>query len=297
MPTCSAYNCSYKHTNRKNSGKTVHLFPFSRPEILKRWILNVRRKDWYPSRRSVLCSDHFEPDAFDRSGLIVRMKPDAVPTIFAFPPHLVKECKKRKSQESKKKKLQECKERKPQECEKLISPPKHDLQILSPPIFSHQQQDLNDHLYSASPLELERKLENVIRRRKLKAEQQRIRRLRKREEQILKDGAASISKDCAASISKDSAASISKDRAASISKDRAASISKDGAAAISKDRAASISKDGAAAISKDRAASISKDHAASISKDGAASISKDRAASISKESFPGVPYELLIRRT
>uniref|UniRef100_A0A8C4R2W2 THAP-type domain-containing protein n=1 Tax=Eptatretus burgeri TaxID=7764 RepID=A0A8C4R2W2_EPTBU len=80
MPSCAAINCSNQQT--KGSGKTFHLFPRRSPNLLRQWILKVRRKKWVPSSRSVLCSDHFEESCFDRTGAVVRLKMDAVPTLF-----------------------------------------------------------------------------------------------------------------------------------------------------------------------------------------------------------------------
>uniref|UniRef100_UPI00358FFAC5 uncharacterized protein n=1 Tax=Myxine glutinosa TaxID=7769 RepID=UPI00358FFAC5 len=80
MPSCAAINCSNQQT--KGSGKTFHLFPRRSPNLLRQWILKVRREKWVPSSRSVLCSDHFEESCFDRTGAVVRLKMDAVPTLF-----------------------------------------------------------------------------------------------------------------------------------------------------------------------------------------------------------------------
>ncbi|XP_063228502.1 THAP domain-containing protein 2-like isoform X3 [Bacillus rossius redtenbacheri] len=55
-----------------------------------RWIKAVRRKDWTPSSFSLLCSQHFSDDCFDKTSLcVVRLKDHAVPSIFpAYPAHL-----------------------------------------------------------------------------------------------------------------------------------------------------------------------------------------------------------------
>lgn len=42
-------------------------------------------KDWTPSRFSMLCSNHFEEQYIDRTGKSVKLKADAVPTIFSAP--------------------------------------------------------------------------------------------------------------------------------------------------------------------------------------------------------------------
>jgi len=64
--------------------------PHSKPELLKRWVVNIRRQDFTPSRKSVICSDHFEDHWFDRTGQTVRLRDGAVPTIFSLPAHLIK---------------------------------------------------------------------------------------------------------------------------------------------------------------------------------------------------------------
>lgn len=67
-------------------------FPFKRPEILKLWIAAVRRENWYPSKTSKLCGKHFvESDYLIKPGCTAKLlKPDAVPSVFLFPKHLMK---------------------------------------------------------------------------------------------------------------------------------------------------------------------------------------------------------------
>lgn len=73
-------------------------FSFSRPEILQLWVKAIRRENWYPSKGSRICSQHFrESDYLFKPGSSRRLlKPDSVPSIFAFPKHLQKKFKKRK---------------------------------------------------------------------------------------------------------------------------------------------------------------------------------------------------------
>ena len=53
--SCSAYNCE----NRQGpNGLSFHRFPKD-PELRKRWISAVNRKDWQPSKYSRICSAHF----------------------------------------------------------------------------------------------------------------------------------------------------------------------------------------------------------------------------------------------
>ena len=64
-------------------------FPSDEPRR-KEWIKNVRRKDWMPSEKSLLCSDHFIRDFFTQSDSSKRqLKKEAIPTIFpSYPSYL-----------------------------------------------------------------------------------------------------------------------------------------------------------------------------------------------------------------
>uniref|UniRef100_A0A8C5EES3 THAP-type domain-containing protein n=1 Tax=Gouania willdenowi TaxID=441366 RepID=A0A8C5EES3_GOUWI len=57
-------------------------FPLYNPRKLKKWLNNMRWKDWTPSRFSVLCINHFEEQHIDRTGKNVTLREDAVPTVF-----------------------------------------------------------------------------------------------------------------------------------------------------------------------------------------------------------------------
>ncbi|XP_046383553.1 uncharacterized protein LOC124154086 isoform X2 [Ischnura elegans] len=53
------------------------------------WAKAVRRKNWSPSNWSVLCSEHFCADDFDRTSLsVVRLRDGVVPSVFAFPAYI-----------------------------------------------------------------------------------------------------------------------------------------------------------------------------------------------------------------
>jgi hypothetical protein len=65
-------------------------FP-TNPEKKAKWIKNISREGWMPSSYSRICSDHFHERFIDRTGQIVKLKDDAVPTRFKkFPKHLKK---------------------------------------------------------------------------------------------------------------------------------------------------------------------------------------------------------------
>ncbi|CAG9813010.1 unnamed protein product [Phaedon cochleariae] len=84
---CVAFGCKNEQDIRKLS---FHGFPFKRPGILELWIEAVHRENWTPSKTSKLCGEHFLPtDYIDKPGRTARLlKPDAVPSIFAFTRHL-----------------------------------------------------------------------------------------------------------------------------------------------------------------------------------------------------------------
>ena len=65
-------------------------FP-ANPALAEIWKNNLKRDQWTPSKSSKLCSDHFKEDDIIRSGKIVRLKPNAVPTRFkCFPDYMKK---------------------------------------------------------------------------------------------------------------------------------------------------------------------------------------------------------------
>nr|XP_019602313.1 PREDICTED: THAP domain-containing protein 3 [Rhinolophus sinicus] len=59
-------------------------FPFSRPELLKAWVLNIGRGNFQPKQHTVICSEHFRPECFSAFGNRKNLKHNAVPTVFAF---------------------------------------------------------------------------------------------------------------------------------------------------------------------------------------------------------------------
>lgn len=87
---CPVKSCS---SATGDNGCKFHRFP-SDPALRETWVAFVRRGrggDWTPTKRSLLCSRHFTPDAYTCSiqlmadfGLStknVRLKSDAVPTL------------------------------------------------------------------------------------------------------------------------------------------------------------------------------------------------------------------------
>ncbi|XP_032393873.1 uncharacterized protein zgc:153292 [Etheostoma spectabile] len=79
------YKCAYNCENSSESDVKYFKFPLYNPRKLKKWLINMKWKDWTPSRFSALCINHFEEQYIDRTGKCVKLREDAVPTIFASP--------------------------------------------------------------------------------------------------------------------------------------------------------------------------------------------------------------------
>uniref|UniRef100_A0A8K9X932 THAP-type domain-containing protein n=1 Tax=Oncorhynchus mykiss TaxID=8022 RepID=A0A8K9X932_ONCMY len=62
-------------------------FPLSDAKRLKKWIHQTRLKAWKPTKSSRLCSEHFEEKYLitPSTGRGIRLRNDAIPTIFSFP--------------------------------------------------------------------------------------------------------------------------------------------------------------------------------------------------------------------
>ncbi|CAH7446921.1 THAP domain-containing protein 3 [Phodopus roborovskii] len=84
MPkSCAARQCCNRYSSRRKQ-LTFHRFPFSRPELLKEWVLNMGRANFKPKQHTVICSEHFRPECFSAFGNRKNLKLNAVPTVFAF---------------------------------------------------------------------------------------------------------------------------------------------------------------------------------------------------------------------
>ena len=101
MVYCAVVGCS----NGSKSGKSFYSFPSKEKERARhyQWLSRVRckRRNWKPTKFSKICSDHFagnsflvDPATFASVGFNpgqMRLKKDAVPTIFQMNQRPVKE--------------------------------------------------------------------------------------------------------------------------------------------------------------------------------------------------------------
>ncbi|XP_035985386.1 THAP domain-containing protein 5 [Fundulus heteroclitus] len=71
-------------TPSKQDNKRISFYPFplqDKPR-LQRWVKNMRRGVWTPSRHQYLCSEHFTEDCFDIRWGIRYLKNTAIPSLF-----------------------------------------------------------------------------------------------------------------------------------------------------------------------------------------------------------------------
>ncbi|KAM6895768.1 THAP domain-containing protein 5-like [Xenentodon cancila] len=85
---CAVKGCR----NRGGAGsrqnyKRVSFYPFPIPDKgrLQKWVDNIQREEWTPSRHQCVCSEHFTDDCFDIRWGIRYLKNTAIPTIFPAP--------------------------------------------------------------------------------------------------------------------------------------------------------------------------------------------------------------------
>ncbi|KAF3839614.1 hypothetical protein F7725_018331, partial [Dissostichus mawsoni] len=117
----------------------------------KKWEVALRREGFTASESSVICSEHFKQDEFDRTGQIVRLRDGVIPSIFSFPVHLQRPEKGRTTSTSRKAE------------ESLSVAPQDDPEAST----SHSQPQPNDdHSYvlPASPTALKARLNEALAR-------------------------------------------------------------------------------------------------------------------------------------
>ncbi|KAJ8262274.1 hypothetical protein GJAV_G00164560 [Gymnothorax javanicus] len=83
---CAVKLCKNRGGVPSKDNKKISFYPFPlRDEArLQKWVHNMKRQEWTPSRHQYLCSDHFTDDSFDLRWGIRYLKHTAVPTIFPF---------------------------------------------------------------------------------------------------------------------------------------------------------------------------------------------------------------------
>ncbi|NWU57584.1 THAP5 protein, partial [Dromas ardeola] len=84
---CAASCCKNRggQSARDQRKLSFYPFPLHDKERLEKWLRNMKRDAWTPSKHQLLCSDHFTPDSLDVRWGIRYLKHNAVPTIFSSP--------------------------------------------------------------------------------------------------------------------------------------------------------------------------------------------------------------------
>ncbi|NWW68800.1 THAP5 protein, partial [Ifrita kowaldi] len=84
---CAAPHCKNRggQSARDQRKLSFYPFPLHDKERLEKWLRNMKRDSWTPSKHQLLCSDHFTPDSLDVRWGIRYLKHTAVPTIFSSP--------------------------------------------------------------------------------------------------------------------------------------------------------------------------------------------------------------------
>ena len=95
MVYCAAFNCKNGSSKNHETQQKVSFFSFPENKRMRDiWIEKIRRKNWKPTKSSKLCSQHFESSCFVQNFEAMqsvgwtagrlRLKKDAVPTIFEY---------------------------------------------------------------------------------------------------------------------------------------------------------------------------------------------------------------------
>ncbi|KAK4830670.1 hypothetical protein QYF61_012770 [Mycteria americana] len=84
---CAASCCKNRggQSARDQRKLSFYPFPLHDKERLEKWLRNMKRDAWTPSKHQLLCSDHFTPDSLDVRWGIRYLKHTAIPTIFSSP--------------------------------------------------------------------------------------------------------------------------------------------------------------------------------------------------------------------
>ena len=98
VKSCAAWGCTNREINARSSPTsaerskdvTFHMFPLKDQQLLKKWVVAVKRENFTPTTNHRLCSNHFSPLDYDDTGFRRKLKRGVVPSIFNFPAHLQK---------------------------------------------------------------------------------------------------------------------------------------------------------------------------------------------------------------
>ncbi|NXW49305.1 THAP5 protein, partial [Nyctiprogne leucopyga] len=106
---CAASCCKNRggQSARDQRKLSFYPFPLHDKERLEKWLRNMKRDAWTPSKHQLLCSDHFTPDSLDVRWGIRYLKHTAVPTIFSSPDDEEKDSSQNTPQDVKREDLQE----------------------------------------------------------------------------------------------------------------------------------------------------------------------------------------------
>ncbi|NXE23909.1 THAP5 protein, partial [Ardeotis kori] len=106
---CAASCCKNRggQSARDQRKLSFYPFPLHDKERLEKWLRNMKRDAWTPSKHQLLCSDHFTPDSLDVRWGIRYLKHTAVPTIFSSPDDEEKDSSQNTPQEIKREDLEE----------------------------------------------------------------------------------------------------------------------------------------------------------------------------------------------
>ncbi|XP_037533874.1 THAP domain-containing protein 8 [Nematolebias whitei] len=86
MPKCcSVPNCR-NGSGSSNERRSFYKFPLQDPVRLQRWLRNMGRENWTPSRHQYVCHEHFSPSCFKVRWGVRYLESDAVPTVFQLSP-------------------------------------------------------------------------------------------------------------------------------------------------------------------------------------------------------------------
>ncbi|NXG02080.1 THAP5 protein, partial [Sakesphorus luctuosus] len=106
---CAATHCKNRggQSARDQRKLSFYPFPLHDKERLEKWLRNMKRDSWTPSKHQLLCSDHFTPDSLDVRWGIRYLKHTAVPTIFSSPDDEEKDSSHNSPQEIQRQELEE----------------------------------------------------------------------------------------------------------------------------------------------------------------------------------------------